>query len=407
MSSRLGGEKMKIVHVEDFFHPDAGYQVNLLSKLQVAEGHAVSVVTAELEKIPPHLLEFFGSSDIAEKDSRFRQDTDVEIVRLPLLGFYSGRAIFAPLALFKKVRSLKPDIVYVHGEDTLTGILFIILSRWLPYPIVLDSHMLEMASVNSFRSWFRFFYRHLIAPIILRRKISLMRVQDSNYVEKHLGIPLAHTSLLSLGTDTSHFAPNAEARRSTRARLGIDDGDFVVVYAGKLDESKGGLFLAQAIREKLEGKTGRPITFLIVGNVVGEYGAAVEALLHESENRIIRLPTQRYLDLAAVYQCADLAIFPRQCSLSFFDVQAAGVPVLFEENEINVQRAGQGNAFLFPPGSVQGFREEVEELAGMSKDAHQQASVNARKYVLANYDYVPIAKKVTGILEDALHSWQR
>ena len=43
---------MHFVHVEDFFHPDAGYQVNLLSRLQVLQGHRVTIVTAELERMP-------------------------------------------------------------------------------------------------------------------------------------------------------------------------------------------------------------------------------------------------------------------------------------------------------------------------------------------------------------------
>ena len=55
---------MKIVHVEDFIHPEAGYQVNLLSRLQQLDGHQVTIVTAELEKIPSFLTSFFGKEDI-------------------------------------------------------------------------------------------------------------------------------------------------------------------------------------------------------------------------------------------------------------------------------------------------------------------------------------------------------
>ena len=49
---------MRFVHIEDFFHPNAGYQVNLLSKLQVKQGHEVIIITAELDKIPDHLISF-------------------------------------------------------------------------------------------------------------------------------------------------------------------------------------------------------------------------------------------------------------------------------------------------------------------------------------------------------------
>jgi hypothetical protein len=180
---------MKFVHVEDFIHPEAGYQVNLLSKLQVQQGHEVYIVTAELEKIPEFLTSFFGRDNMQERDEKFYQLTGAKIIRVPLLGFYSGRAIFHP-KIFKIVNSLNPDVAFIHGEDSLTGIQFIRKARKLNYPIVLDCHMLEMASMNRFRKGFRFFYKRLVTPHILKNNIPLIRVVDVDFVEKYLGIPL-------------------------------------------------------------------------------------------------------------------------------------------------------------------------------------------------------------------------
>ena len=65
---------MKFVHIEDFFHPDAGYQVNTLAKLQVEQGHEVFVVTAVLEKMPDTLVSFFGKVNIKEKNENYEKD---------------------------------------------------------------------------------------------------------------------------------------------------------------------------------------------------------------------------------------------------------------------------------------------------------------------------------------------
>ena len=124
---------MKAVHIEEFFHPDAGYQVNLLSRLQVAQGNDVTIVTAELDKMPSYLTAFFGKDHIEERDRAFERETGVKVIRIPLLGYYSGRAIFHP-RLFRTVSACRPDVAFVHGEDTLTGILYIWLARWLKYP---------------------------------------------------------------------------------------------------------------------------------------------------------------------------------------------------------------------------------------------------------------------------------
>lgn len=398
---------MHIVHVEDFFHPDAGYQVNLLSRLQVAQGHRCTIVTAELDKMPTFLTSFFGRDNIPERDARFERETGVKVIRLPMLAFYSGRAIFSPRRLLKTVSGLKPDVAFVHSEDTMTGMLFIWMSRWLSYPMILDCHMLEMASENRFKHQFRAFYRRFVTPIILRRNIPLIRVVDSDYVQKCLGIPLSHTDLLSFGTDTSYFSPNAEVRREVRDRLGLSQDAYVVLYAGKLDASKGGKFLAESLKDKFPAAAGRPIELLVIGTGDGSYGQEVEQLLASSGNKLVRLPTQRYLDLAQYYRCADLAVFPRQCSMSFFEAQSCGLPVLFEDNEINAQRIDAGNAFIFKPEDVADFRSKILEIAALPDDQAAQVRDNARNYVLKHYDYVPIARQFTAVLERAVAAWNQ
>ncbi len=393
---------MKIVHVEDFIHPDAGYQVNLLSRLQQIDGQEVSIVTGELDKMPDWLTGFFGIDRMEERDARFKKETGVPIHRVPLHGFYSGRAIMHFWRLFRTVAKEKPDVVFVHGEDTLTGMLFIILSRWLPYPIILDCHMLEMASLNRFRKYFRWLYKRIITPIILSRNIPLIRVVDSDFVEKCLGIPLSHTDLLSFGTDTLHFSPNPENRRAKRAELGLSQDAFVVLYAGKLDEQKGGAFLSSALREKLTAPNERELQFLIVGNSVGTYGEQVEKNFAASDNVIKRLPTQRYFDLAGFYQAADLVVFPKQCSMSFFEAQSCGCPILFEANEINTQRAQFGNAITFTGGDISDFRQKLMGLIALEQEAFAAYGINARKFIIDNYDFVPIARQFTAVLERAL-----
>ena len=85
---------MRIVQIEDFFHPDAGYQVNILAKYFAKKGHEVVVVTAEMEKIPDELTSFFGKDNIDEKDRHYEQEYNVRIVRVPVKKYFSGRVIY-------------------------------------------------------------------------------------------------------------------------------------------------------------------------------------------------------------------------------------------------------------------------------------------------------------------------
>lgn len=397
---------MRFVHVEDFLHPNAGYQVNLLSKLQAQQGHEVIIVCAEMEKIPDYLTSFFGKEDIEKKDREFEENTGVKILRYPLYGFYSGRAIFKP-GLHKFIKSLNPDVLFVHNDDTVKGMSLIWDYKRMNLPYVLDSHMLEMASKNKFSAYFRLFFRKFVTPHILKYEIPYVRVVDSDFVEKHYGIPLEKTTLLSFGTDTEFYCPNPQVKQSFRKELNLKEEDFVVIYAGKLDASKGGEFLATALKNKIELEK-KNIKFIIIGTTPKDaYGEAVEQLFLESENEIIRFPTQTYFDLAKFYQSADLALFPRQCSLSYFEVQSCGLPVLLEKNEINLERAADQKGMIFSEGNVDEFRKGIEKFGNMDEKTFDLYKHNARKNVVENFNFVPIAQKYTALMIDSYNRFHK
>ncbi|MDC0304897.1 glycosyltransferase family 4 protein [bacterium] len=390
---------MVFVHVEDFFHPNAGYQVNQLSRLQVKQGHEVFVITSELEKIPNYLTDFFGKDNITEKDRHFEESSGVKVIRHPLYGYYSGRAIFKT-GLRKVIKSLRPDVLFVHGEDTLTGIILILNYRNMNMPYVLDSHMLELASMNRFRSVFRWFFRNLITPIILRNQLPMIRVVDSDFLEKHYNIPLEKTKLLKFGTDTEFYRPSETQRMKFRMEHGISERDFVVVYAGKLNEEKGGMFLAKALQKRISLEK-REIHFVIIGNTTNDsYGKQVEVTLEKSENRIIRFETQNYLNLALFYQPADIAVFPRQCSMSYFEVQSCGLAVILEENEINNNRVQNKRGMLFEENCEANFRDKITNFGNMSEADFSTYQKNARRNILENFNYVTIAQEFSDVMVD-------
>jgi hypothetical protein len=396
---------MRIVHIEDLMFPEAGYQINQLARLQVKQGHEVFIVSSELKKVPNYYTTFFGKNNVFERDNFFFKQTGAKVIRIPLLGFYSGRSIYY-LKIFKIVDDLNPDALFVHGEDTLIGIQYIWRYSKLRYPLILDCHMVEMASINKFRKIYRFFYKRFIAPIIIKNKIPLIRTVDVDYVEKHLGIPLKNTTLLSFGTDTDLFKPNEEVSKNFRVKYNVDENDFVVIYAGKLDIHKGGLFLAESIKNKLETSSGRKIVFVIIGNTDGEYGKKVEYLFSKSENRIIRFPTQAYSSLPPFYQSADMALYPKQCSLSFFEVQSCGLPVVFEENEINIQRSQFNNGVTYKLDDTNDFRSKILYFAEMNRAVFANMKRDSRKYIVEKYNFIPIAQKFTDIIQNEVERFK-
>lgn len=394
---------MHIVQVEDFFYPEAGDQINILSKYFVKLGHRVSIVCAEMEKMPDFLIEFYDIGELKKMDELYSERYGVEIYRIPLRGYSLNRYIFES-NVFSIVDSLCPDILYVHGNDTYIGCRYLLKASKCGYPIVTDSHMLMMASTSKWHGMFAFLYKNTLAKIIIKHEIPVIRTQNDLYVEEELGIPLRLAPFIPLGSDMGIFHADLERRLEFRKENNIGLDSFLVVYAGKLDYSKGADILSEALIDKIESN--KQIEFLIVGNTVGEFGNSIEKNFVNSENIIHRLPTQKYIDLAPIFQSCDLVVFPKQCSLSFYDVQACGVPVLSENNQINVERNSHGNAICFQSGNAIDLRKKIIQMSELNDDEYEEMSLKAYEYIKNNYDYGEIAKKYLCILEDTYNKWR-
>lgn len=383
---------MKVINIVDCFHPDAGYENNVLSKYFVKHGYEYTILTTDL----PEGSGFFENTDLDNRDRAFTARTGVEVVRLHALGRLSSRAIWNYREFKNKIDELKPDVLFFCGNDTLIAMQYLFRIKRSKYAVVTDSHMLEMATKNKFAKLYRFVYKRFITQKIIKYKIPVIRLQNDSYVEKCLGIPLAQAPWISFGSDTLLFHPDAEAKRSFRAEHGISEDAFVVVYTGKLDEAKGGKLLAQAFRNRLQTK--RNIVLIVVGSTSGDYGKEVEQIFSESENRVIRFPTQKYCDLAKFYQAADLSVFAKQCSLSFYDAQACGLPVLSEDNNINVDRCSHENGWNFKAGDVHDFRKMVEGVADLDATEYKKVSANAYRFITENYNYEDKAREYENII---------
>ena len=396
---------MKILHVDETFHPSYGYQANPLAKFQQAQGHEVFIATVEKKWLYPVFQAFRDDgSNLEDADARYERETGVKIFRVKAKGYIMQLIVYTS-DIFKLVEQINPDVIYVHCVETLTAIRFICNLKMRKYPMLFDSHMLSMASSNRYAPIYEWLYKQLITRVIRKRNYTVIRTQDDDYVNSHLGIPEKQTPFISFGTDTMLFHPDEEVKAAFRKEYNIPEDAFVVVYTGKLSPPKNGKLLAQATLEKFPF----PFALILVGSPPPTlYGKEVREMFALSENQIVRFKTQNYMDLGKFYQAADLSVFPKQCSMSFYDAQACGLPVLSENNNINVDRCSHGNGFNFKAGDVADFRTKIIEIAHMSKKDRQDLSNNAIAFINnGGYDYKIIAQQYTDYLQKAIEQHYR
>lgn len=394
---------MRIVQIEDFFHPDAGYQVNILSKEWARNGHDVYIITAKEKHLPDNLTKFFDFRDIESKDSAYEIKYNVKIIRVDTNGRISSRIIFRR-RIFKLIDSLEPSILYVHGNDTYIGIITALRINKLKYPVIFDTHMVDMASNNKFNKLFYFFYKKIITPKLVRNKVYILRTAEVDYIFDKFNYPFDLSPNLGFGSDVSIFFPSDLVKRRLKKEMNIPDDSFVFIYAGKLDETKGGYFLSESLLKKVEST--KKLTFIIIGNCNSNRCEDIEFNFTNSENNVIRFPTQAYENLGDLFRVADVAIFPKQCSLSFYDMQASGLPVILENNEVNMTRAGNQNGILFNVNDKESFRKALVDYANMNSELFDEHVANSLKLIKEHYDYSKIAIKYLSYLELSIKNFK-
>ncbi len=394
---------MKILHVDDTFHPNFGYQCNPLAKFQCKAGNEVYIIAPEAKYIYPvyHSFGEYGEN-LVNDDARYEKETGVKIVRIKAKGYIMGRLNYYRKDLLKAIDEIKPDAIMVHCIETLTA-MYLMKKLRRKYPMIFDSHMLAMASKNKLAKLFEIAYRALYTSTIKREGYTVIKTQNDDYIHSHLGVPEDQAPFISFGTDILLFSVDREAKARFLKEKGLPPDTFVITSTGKMSEAKDGMLFAKTVKERFAGN--REVAVVVVADFSGEYETKVKAELDASQNHIFYYPVQNYLDLPYFYQIADVTVFAKQCSMSFYDAQSCGCPVISEKGHVNEERNSHGNGFCFDRGSVEDFRLQIQKLIDMPTEEYERMRSNSYDFVTQNYSYVDIAAQYTDALKDAIEKF--
>jgi len=391
---------MNILHIEAEFIPHLGYQVNILSKNMAKKGHDVSILSTELKYVRSHQRVYLKQLEY-NFDEKFRENSGVNVYRVPSWGVISDRHIWSPI--MKRIREINPDIIFLHDNDTFVSIRYLLFNlRKINKPIIMDSHMVKFASKNRLAPVFYYFYRIFVTPIIVKNNIIVVRTVEDNFLQEAFNIPLRLTPLISFGSDTDLFKPNHNEKAIFRKKYQIEKNERIFIYAGKLSDDKNALFLASSLKINFTKCSNKPV-FIIIGNTTGEYGQDVEKIFEQSENRIIRVPLQSYTNLVKYFQASDVGLIHFAGSLIYFDMQSSGLPVIWSNLEMNRVRSNAKTSKLFEPDSINDFRSKIQEYLEMDESELVIESNGARDFILENYSYNKITDDFLSLMKKEIN----
>jgi glycosyltransferase involved in cell wall biosynthesis len=329
---------MKIVVVSQFYSEGMGYTENCLPRSLAALGHDVHVLTSGLN--------VYGNT--AEYDRTYRQflgDADQGVRSFQTDGYTVHRLKHRLLAgyvliegLLRKLRGLRPDVVHCTEIASLQTYLLALARPFLGYRLFAETHQ-HMSVVKPWLKqpqgqflkrtgyWLTRTAPTRLASLAVERCYAIAP-DCVEVATRFYGVPAAKTHLQSLGTDTELFrpprTPDEVARRAAmRLDAGFAEDDVVCIYTGRFSRDKNPLLLADAVDRLVSAGHTR-----FHGLFVGEGDQKPEILARR--NTQVRA-FARHTDLADLYRIADIAVWPRQESMSMLDAAACELPLVVSD----------------------------------------------------------------------------
>lgn len=347
---------MKIVHVEDYFDPSAGYQINELLIASKEFDDDVYLITSN------DMSPFHKEVDI-NKDRDFEQYTGVKIIRLNKSLKLSSRLILKNFK--KKINEIKPDVIYMHGIGDFKDFLL-----WSPkpnYKIIRDCHMSWVASKNKFRKLFYLVYKIFFASIINNTNkyevIYALGNEEYEYL-KRIGISEKKIDFLRHGYNDLIMFYDEKERRRVRDQYSIEDNDIVISYIGKFNNFKKPDLIIDIINMlDKEFIDSNKLKLLFIGPKDKNYMIRFNEKLASIKGKIpiVIDESKQYNELRKYYSASDICIFPKETTLSSIHAQVCGCPVIMENHESNRERVINNNN-LFEIDDIEQAKEILRKI---------------------------------------------
>ena len=169
---------------------------------------------------------------------------------------------------------------------------------------------------------------------------SLLRASDKILVSKEEDwrrltdmVRIDRIGRLRRGIDKDSFHPKNKNRAKLAEEYGVPEDVPVILFAGRIDESKRAMVLAQAARRLIDA--GRKLHVLMVGK-----GAEMDGIRRELGPNVTMPGVVPQENLSWIYPSCDLFVFPSETEVMpnvVLEAKASGLPIVVSANDGGAQ----------------------------------------------------------------------
>jgi colanic acid biosynthesis glycosyl transferase WcaI len=290
-----------------------------------------------------------------------------------LLGRIATFVTFTATSSWRLLRQRRPGIIFAVLQPLSMGIVLPFVARFKRAAVVFnvqDLHPEAQVRSGLIKNTHVIRFLRAVEAYAYRRCEALTVICEE--FRRHAiarGAASDRITVVENWIDTERIRPLAAARKAFRSALGLDDGDFVALYAGTLGYSSGAAVVIDAanlLRQEVKCR------FLIVGD--GPILAGLKQRAAElSLTNVVFLPFQPESELAAMQGSSDVSIVTLSGSFSEISVPSkllayfaagravvASVPPTSKTAEL-VTRASAG--VVVPPADGTALAAAIRTLA--------------------------------------------
>lgn len=386
---------MKIVHIVQHYMPGHTYQENYLPAEMQKLGHAATILSGVDNP------EFYTDALHQPMDTIVDKGVTVRYVKMRYKSLYTVID-----GLYDLLTEEKPDLVFVHGFLIARNFELVRYANLHPDCVFCaDTHETYLLAFNACFSgslkdrvrrilYFRIVYRLWRRQMEKRYSVIFyVTPPRKTYAVRELGFSEQKLASLWLGAELESlpYSQKDALRVGIRTRLEMPADAKILILAGKLDEKKRPVELAEAFARLDDAQW----WLLYVGSVEEE----IRTRIDQAAGSTGRVRYTGFVSGDAVLEhlaASDFAVYPGAHSVLWEQTVCLGIPAAFHEPELgdaaHLSDESEPNAVFLKNGSAE---ELLNLLKTMTADETLLKTMGerARRYGESHLSYAELAKR--------------